>query len=84
MGACNSTQWTPTPTKTRQEQWTPQCHVCQALASDLEARLQLLRRLDSEVEVSELIKTSCDRLALVPIEYDTMCRQVYHAGLLLV
>ena len=75
MGACNATDFSAVQTKTRQERWTPQCYVCQAMVTDMEVRLQLLRRLESEGEVAEIIKKTCDRLALAP-EFDVMCRQI--------
>ena len=78
MGACNATDFSAVQTKTRQERWTPQCHVCQALATDVEVRLQLLRRLESEGEVAGIIRGTCERLALVP-EYDSLCTQIVAA-----
>lgn len=75
MGACNVTDFSAGQTKTRQERWTPQCYVCQAMVTDMEVRLQLLRRLESEGEVAEIIKKTCDRLALTP-EFDVMCKQI--------
>ena len=78
MGACNATDFSAVQTKTRQERWTPQCHVCQALATDVEVRLQLLRRLESEGEVAGIIRGTCERLALTP-EYDSLCRQILAA-----
>lgn len=73
--ACNGTDFAPVQTRQRQERWTVSCHVCQALAADLEARLQLLRRLESETDVVDAVRRTCDRLALAP-EHDALCRQI--------
>jgi hypothetical protein len=73
--ACNGTDFAPVQTRLRQERWNASCHVCQAFAADLEARLQLLRRLESESEVVDAVRRTCDRLALAP-EYDALCRQI--------
>jgi len=73
--ACNGTDFAPVQTRLRQERWNASCHVCQAFAADLEARLQLLRRLESESEVVDAVRRTCDRLALA-LEYDALCRQI--------
>jgi hypothetical protein len=40
----------------RQKNWSKECHVCQAVATDLEIHLQLIKYLKDEAYVSELTR----------------------------
>eukprot|EP00596_Hydrurales_sp_CCMP1899_P002305 CAMPEP_0119035490 /NCGR_PEP_ID=MMETSP1177-20130426/2548_1 /TAXON_ID=2985 /ORGANISM="Ochromonas sp, Strain CCMP1899" /LENGTH=280 /DNA_ID=CAMNT_0006993851 /DNA_START=156 /DNA_END=995 /DNA_ORIENTATION=+ len=57
----------------REEHWTQECHVCQAVVADLEMHLQLTKYIANEEYVSQLTSRTCDRLEFTSI-FDTMCR----------
>ena len=60
----------------RREDWSTQCKVCQAIGSNIEANLQLLRRLDNDQDVTNIIKSTCDRLSLTIEEESRTCIEI--------